>query len=247
MEKDVSFSDLGMPFPLFDAPVKFAERFVRNGSCSICERASLPVFELGIGSDVVYPCTNCGSDTIFDKSGEGEVKCASCGSWQIAPVDLEESVQCCYDCLRSGKAAITQDTEFGMVRLEDAQRGWTHGTPHLEATSYQLRTGQDGWVQVKIDTDRLLDLVRTPSYSTWQGVRWLFCCGGPMTYLGEWNQQDFCKHAVDGDGAKLYEQMSGDFRADSWTFDDLESRFPGKIYAFRCTACEGKRLNADME
>jgi uncharacterized protein CbrC (UPF0167 family) len=46
----------------------------------------------------------------------------------------------------------------------------------------------------------MLELLRTPSYPSIQGERWLFCCKGPMTYVGQWSRQKFTEMAPDGDG-----------------------------------------------
>ncbi|WP_181448805.1 CbrC family protein [Nonomuraea aridisoli] len=65
--------------------------------------------------------------------------------------------------------------------------GRTHGVPDFgHAPGFELEPpGEDDWVAVRIPSAVLLELVRTPTYSTWQGEQWLFCCGDAMTYLGE--------------------------------------------------------------
>jgi uncharacterized protein CbrC (UPF0167 family) len=126
-------------------------------------------------------------------------------------------------------------------------RGLTHGVPGLEVNGYDTATNEDDWKQVRIPSDRLLELVRTPGYITWQGERWLMCCGGPMTYLGEWGQVDFSQHAIDGDGPALFRQLTLGSEWRGWSWDDLTGSFRGVIYAFHCKSCDNKRLSWDCD
>jgi hypothetical protein len=59
-----------------------------------------------------------------------------------------------------------------------------------------MEPNEDGWVSVVIPSAILLELVRTPTYVTWQGEQWLFCCASAMVYLGEWTRADLARQAV---------------------------------------------------
>ena len=100
----------------------------------------------------------------------------------------------CYACFRSGKVDNTVDTALGMVRLEDARNGLTHGIPMNDPSrfgDYELvphpvdpNFPDETWYSFRIDSKHLLELVRTPTYHTWQGEYWQFCCKQPCVFLG---------------------------------------------------------------
>jgi uncharacterized protein CbrC (UPF0167 family) len=248
MEDSKTFADLGIPFPLFEAPAKLASDYDGVGHCDLCLKDGQHIFRLGIGHDVISPCPACSNDVIFDADDAQGVECA-CGTTAPFPLKKQSDLHTCYQCLRAGRAAMTQDTQFGMVRYEDALRGITHGVPGLEVTGYDTTSSDDDeeWVKVIVPSSQLLELVRTPSYSSWQGERWQFCCAGPMTYIGEWHQADFSRHASDGDGKALFERLDrdGTFYGVSW--DELEHDFHGVIYAFLCKACGSHRVHWDCD
>lgn len=247
MNGDETFSELGIPFSLFAAPARLASDYCGSGHCDLCNCEQEHVFSLGIGANVIWPCQACAQPVAFDANDAQATDCASCRAVQPFPLDANGDIQACYQCLRSGRAAFTQDTEFGMVRYEDAVRGLTHGVPGLNAPGYETIGNEDDWAKVSLASERLLELIRTPVYTTWQGERWLICCGGPMTYLGEWHQADFSRHADNGDGQALFQRLSAGADFAGWKWDDLAGSFPGTIYAFHCKPCGNRRLNWDCD
>ena len=100
----------------------------------------------------------------------------------------------CYGCFRAGRADHTIDTELGMVRTADAERGMTHGLAlddPRELDGYELvehpsdpAFPRERWYSVKLPVEELRELVRTPRYHTANGERWLFHCGRPCVFLG---------------------------------------------------------------
>ena len=73
-----SFTDLGAPFPLFEAPVDDAVEFVGSGTCALCGQGSAACFELGIGCAVMQECSACGTVNGLDASDAKSVDCRAC-------------------------------------------------------------------------------------------------------------------------------------------------------------------------
>jgi uncharacterized protein CbrC (UPF0167 family) len=219
--------------------------------------------------DLIVPCPSCGQPTVAEASGKAQ-RCVSCGQ----PVSLDDPVTArhgCWRCLRDGRWASTMGTEAGMVRWEDAVRGRTHGMPFFDepawiATADGLQrddqdgpqvllagfatvpTEDDGWREVVIPSELLLELIRTPSYSTWQGEAWLFHCGRPMRYIGRWARAQFDDAAEDGDGRMLARQIA-DLPSIQWDHglpEDPSTRSNVRVYLFECTACDSRRGHWDM-
>jgi hypothetical protein len=117
---------------------------------------------VGIGGYVVVSCPHCSSETGVHVA-DGNAPCFSCAE----PVTLDRRTRgamiACYGCLRAGKAALTKNTVFGMIRWEEALQGRTYGVPGPEDA--------DNWVKKELPREAMLELLRTPSYSTWQAIR----------------------------------------------------------------------------
>jgi hypothetical protein len=200
MLSELTFTDLGIPFALFDAPVSEAAEYKGRGRCSLCSKEALHCFEAGIGDAVIVPCPRCAAEVALDADARSGGTCAVCGAGVGFPDLGDSAVLACYRCLRSGCLALTKDTELGMIRHEEALRGVTHGVPGLNRADFDLVPLDDGWVGAKLPKPTMLELLRTPSYPSIQGERWLFCCKCPMTYVGQWSRQKFTEMAPDGDG-----------------------------------------------
>jgi uncharacterized protein CbrC (UPF0167 family) len=233
-----TFAELGMPFRLFEADVGEATRYLAEGACSICGAVG-PAFELGIGADLIVPCSRCWTENALDAHERVGKACRSCGVTVPFPA-VGKTIACCYACLRAGRAALTQDTELGMVRWEDAEVGLTHAMP-TEATyhpDWETAIGQDGWPCAKVDRDALLELVRTPAYVSWQGERWRFCCGRIMVFIGGWPAADFAREAEGGDGMRLFLELMDDAEPEVWPRVEAGTV---STYLFRCTTCGARR------
>jgi uncharacterized protein CbrC (UPF0167 family) len=239
------------PFPLYAAPLVDAAEYRRSGQCSLCGQASADRFALGVGAYVVHDCTTCRRPFAVRADGHGTAPqaCSHClTSANLTPLPVDPAV--CVACLRGGRAALTKDTEYGMVRWDDAILGRTHGVPGLRRVGpgfAMLEPGEDGWTKVAVDTAVLLELVRTPSYSTWQGAEWRFCCANAMRYVGEWTQQDVSQHAP-ADPAAAFTQIFEGLEPSMWQFMARDRHDDAGIdfHVFQCQRCGAFRGHCDM-
>src|SRR5262245_13338318 len=243
MLSDLSFTDLGIPFALFEAPVSEAAEYKGRGRCSLCSKEALHCFKAGIGDDVIVPCQRCAAEVVLDADARSGGTCAACGAGVGFPNLGDRAVLACYGCLRSGRLALTKDTELGMIRHEEALRGVTLGVPGLNRAGFDLVPLDDGWVGVKLPKLTMLELLRTPGYPTIQGEQWLFCCKGPMVYVGQWSRQKFSEMAPDGNGRTFFDLVVRDVIAGLWEdkLHDLTA-----IYVFRCPRCHAHSAHWDM-
>jgi uncharacterized protein CbrC (UPF0167 family) len=159
----------------------------------------------------------------------------------------------CYNCFRADKVDTVIDTEFGMVTLECAQAGHTHGIPLSNPSTlagYQLtqhpidpRFPDDLWYHVHIDSECLFELLCTPKYLSWQGDRWFFCCHRPMIFRGSL-PADILPHNT----VKLSSAIAAFLAAPDWTRtvgDDRRSYV--YYYAFTCAVCGALRYYDDCD
>ena len=156
----------------------------------------------------------------------------------------------CYECFRSGLSDHLLDTELGMVRKEDAEKGLTHGLPlssprelpgweqrDLVPHPVDPRFPDDMWYSVKVESGWLKELIRTPGYHSWQGERWLFCCRQPCAFLGDLDLAGL----VTDDVADLLEVPAAEVR---WWIEAIRN---GSVasYSFRCLKCGRGRAYTD--
>lgn len=206
---------MAQPFALFAAPLSEAYGYTGAGPCVVC------------GSEVAERLRLGGSGQLVSREESGGPDGAVC-----------------VPCLRAGHVAFVRDTEFGMVRFEDAVAGRTHGMPGLRsADGFPLtEPDDDGWVAVEIPPMVLLELVRTPGYRTSQGERWLFCCGSAMVYVGQWTQDDVIQHVPGDPSGAFLAIFEG---AEMWMWPDLDD-LSISFHAFRCRSCDRVRGHTDM-
>lgn len=248
-----TFAELGIPFPLFEAPVTEAGEYVGRSNCTLCGARGRHCFRLDIGCSVVVPCPACGVENGLDASDREDIRCRSCEAKVPFPdYPKDEDIHICYQCLRAGKGAITKDTELGMVSWEQAVEGITHGMQGLESGDFELVPVQpeSGWYGARVPSEHLFELVRTPTYTTWQGESWLFCCKQPMTYLGEWQHVVKSPHSP-ADPRGLFDREidvcdDPDFK--EWLWERISAGSETEcVYVFRCRSCNKLRVNWDME
>lgn len=236
----MTFDDLGIPFPLFKAPTDEATEYSGIATCSICH-ADAHCFELSIGCALIIQCPNCGIPNGLDADDRKNIECRECQSKVPFPESAPEEILTCYRCLRAGKAAITSDTELGMVSWEEAFEGVTHGDPRLSHPDFEMIQHGE-WIGARIPKEILNELIRTPTYSTWQGEYWQFCCKLPMVYLGRWTSKDFVQHSPD-DNAKIF--------FESVILDPVDGLWEGEVgcdfYTFQCSRCRSYRSHWDMD
>jgi uncharacterized protein CbrC (UPF0167 family) len=237
-----TFKALGIDFPLFDAPAEDASDYVGVATCSFCS-AQTHSFSLGIGCYVQVRCTTCGVENWLDADDRANGLCRSCARPVEFPFLGDGEVLVCYGCLRSGRAAMTKDTEFGMVSWEQALSGVTHGVPGLKTDKFPVVDNGNGWYGAVIPSQHLLELLRTPTPSTIQGETWLFCCQQPMTFIGRWSRANFSHFAPDGDGRAYLERLLGKHVPGLWE-DDLHD--VTGIYVYRCPSCRREVASWDI-
>lgn len=238
-----TFAELAAAFPLFEAPVVDASNFIGADHCSLCDSGAAACFELDVGCTVMQECATCRIVNGLEVSDAASVNCRACEDLVVFP-ELPDEIVVCHTCLRDGRAAITKDTELGMVSWEQAFEGVTHGVPGLTHPDFELVPRGDDWVGARVPQASLFELLRTPTYETIQGERWLFCCGAPMVFLGSWSQDRFTREAPDGDGRAYFEAIVEDCDPRLWEAelgDDIG------IYVFRCAGCARRRGNWDVD
>lgn len=186
-------------------------------------------------------------DAILEEPGV----CSRCAA--TAPLLLAKK---CYDCFRA--SGHTMNTEYGMVRPEDARAGVTHGVPldpkrlpdlPLVAHPIDPAFPDEHWYSVKCDPQDLEELTRTPKYHTWQGEQWLFCCGRPAVFAGTLNSRSLAKFAprigtspqdiLDGLVSQLGIRLP-------ISLQDLDGGSVG-VYVFRCRECQGLLSHVDCD
>src|SRR5262249_30484805 len=105
------------------------------------------------------------------------------------------------------------------------------------------------WYGVRVPQEHLFELLRTPSFITWQDETWLFCCQRPMTYLGEW--ASVLKSPVRGAEPRAVFDSVFDPDDDSkgWVWDRLWGRrFDALcVYGFPCKTCNRFKSTWDMD
>jgi uncharacterized protein CbrC (UPF0167 family) len=171
----------------------------------------------------------------LDADDRENVPCRLCETIVPFPDLAADEIKVCYACLHSGKAAITKDTELGMISWEQAFEGVTHGIPGLDRADFETVLKDDDWVGARLPKEVMFDLLRMPTYSSIQGERWQFCCKQPMVFVGEWGRVEFARRAPDGDGRHYFEQVVQDSVPGLW--EDQLHDITG-VYVFRCTSCE---------
>ena len=246
---------LGIPFPLYKAPLETMNCYVGQGICSLEGIIRPHRFELAMGGDVIVSCPKCAEEIALDAHDGRAGDCLSCGTTvPFPPVhEGEQELAVCYQCLRAGHAAFTQDTEFGMVRWEDAKRGLTHGSPGLNPDAINSNgfdfgpphEGNPSWRGVRVPSEMLLELVRTPPYSAIQGEKWMFHCGQVMPYLGQWLPDDFERIRPHDPLSLFAEMLEPDEDAEQlWTILDPDI---AQCHVHGCQSCGKFRAFVDLE
>jgi uncharacterized protein CbrC (UPF0167 family) len=228
-----TFAQLGIPFPLFEAPIGDASEYVGHETCTLCGGPGRHCFRLDIGGAVMLRCGTCGTETGLDANDRADARCRQCDSALKFP-EVAGEVLTCYQCLRAGKAAITKDTELGMVSWEQAVEGVTHGVPGLDRDDFEMVPKEDDWVGARLPREMMYELLRTPTYISIQGDQWQFCCKSPMIFVGVWSRDEFSRRAPDGDGRRYFEQIVQDVVPGLWE-DELHDETG--VYVFRCQHC----------
>lgn len=234
-----TFAELQIPFAWYEGPVDTCDMYRGPGTCALCSRLG-HLFVFGIGGYVELACGTCGVKT--DWHVADAVPSCSCGAVLEAPLRVGRAVVACHACFRAGHAKRTHDTELGMVTPELARDGLTHGVPGPALPGWESSSSPNdpSWRRYHVRRELLEELVRTPTFTTWQGCYWSFHCQQPMIFVGEWRAEQWIAFAGCEDAARalLPEVVPRDlFFDDLW--DDLSSEESGigGLYTFRCPKC----------
>lgn len=237
-----TFASLGIPFPLFEGRAEESSEYAGITSCSLCGRADQHCFQLGIGSAIIVDCPECETQNGLDADDREHGSCRKCEADIAFPEILDEEINICYSCLRSGRAAITKDSPFGMISWEQAFDGITHGMPGEMSSDFEKVPRASGWTGVRVPSEMMFELLRTPGYATWQDMSWQFCCKQPMIFVGTWDREQFSQKAADGNGKAFFEQIVQYPVPGLWE-DNLHD--VTGVYVFRCGNCS--RLSAHWD
>jgi uncharacterized protein CbrC (UPF0167 family) len=244
-----TFEGLGIPFPLHEDHVEGTE-FLGMATCTICRRPSRPCFDVDA---IISACGACGTDNVLEPGSPEHSECRSCGGpIPRTPVGRSGKDRACYDCLRGGRAAIVKDTEYGLITWEGALDGLTAGIPaYLVGDGLDVVPVEDddeeAFVRVRLPREQMLELLRTPSYSTWQGERWLFCCRRPMIFVGNWSEEKYSEIAPDGDTERLFREIIGDAGPEGSDLWGSAAAGTISVYVFRCPECGRYRGHWDSD
>lgn len=250
------FTRNGTPFPLFRAPLQTVHGTNKSGRCALCERDFLHLFDIGLNDYLVQPCRECrspvGHRIGWSEEVPGIAKCPRCKTHNRWPARLPRSFSVCYECLHAGKVAVSHEFEGGHVEygLTIQKLARVHSGRDARAHGFQtkiLKRYGDGSRSygAYFPVAALMELHRTPRYMAMQREYWPFHCGHFMTFLGNWDQDDF-NRAFDGEGFALFRRWaSWPEMAEDW-WDWLEGGV-GVSYVHHCEGCKSYRIFVDSD
>jgi len=151
----------------------------------------------------------------------------------------------CADCLSKGRSIYNHVTEIGYLDKD--------GLRDFDANP--ISPGK-----INIPEASIVELLKTPRIPIHQEEKWLIHCNDFMVYMGQWEFIDFYKKASDGNGRKLFQEMTGKEYMHIW--DDVAATIEAHgfvltnypvfektdigYYAFRCPHCGKLRGNLDI-
>src|SRR5262245_6621316 len=96
-----TFAALGIPFPLFEAPVTSAAEYLGVARCGLCGASEVPCFTAGIGDSIAIPCFRCAAEVFLRADERRPGQCPRCNRQVPFPRGLSAgAVPVCYGCLR---------------------------------------------------------------------------------------------------------------------------------------------------
>ncbi|MGD2131543.1 MAG: hypothetical protein PVI23_02055 [Maricaulaceae bacterium] len=218
-----TFSDLGIPFPLYQAPIDTCPSYAGAQRCCVLGERRDHCFRLGSGDYLTMECAACGG-ALYLHPTESPLRvrtCRHCGAPTPDPAAAHDDAFISYEALRAGYAVFTKDTDYGMVSWQELEEGWSHGVPRPAPEGLRSRQSAGGWTQTQLPTDALFELTSTPDFLTCQGAVWLFSGARPMIYVGEWRKADFVAHAPNGRDAKeFFLNVVRDADDETWSYAD---------------------------
>ena len=135
----------------------------------------------------------------------------------------------CIECLKTIEIVTIHNTAFGFV---------TNNLPKdLEHESAKKHVSKEAFEE----------MLRTPTFLSLQGEQWLGHCDDFMDYIGTWEAPDFTNESEDGNGKKLFKEMSNKDEHHLWEEFDLaenESKHTWEnclYHTFECRTCKVKK------
>ena len=267
----LTFQELGIPFPLFEAPIECSGSFFECDDCSFCGSESVPCFEIEPEEKIVE-CFKCEGQSTREWGPTQKAACAQCKSDFVNELE-EEDLRICYPCLREGRAALEKTTELGVVSLREALTGEVDlslaftsamacgfdpeslpklclpnllngpGTYFSQRLDFLKKHSSRRPGRLEMAKEDLYELLRTPSFITWQQDFWFFCCQRPMIFIGEWSIADFAKYDGRLNGWRAFKELLGATESDLPVWKSLagDSDTIGGPYLFRCQICREHR------
>ncbi len=180
------------------------------------------------------------SDVILDKS-----VCSICGKTDFC-FDLSYAITAkfdekekegkigCRNCLSEGRFEFWHDTEWGLLDEDGLKKVYLHNQQNPPAVGVEILT----------------ELRRTPRIATCQNEIWLTHCADFMIYKGTWEPSDFYANSKEGDGKKLFLEMTDTEGNHLWSesLPEGETKLEewyATYYVFECRHCGKLRGNWD--
>lgn len=151
----------------------------------------------------------------------------------------------CTECLKQDRFGFDHVTEAGYID-EDGLTAYDveeeQGRVFIVANDGQTMT--TGGLSVSpphehVSDEAVLELRRTPCFSTWQDLDWPVHHEDFMAYVGIWEPKDFAQSEGSGEGRNLYLEMVDSAWYDLWP-EGKEPMFTENIVVFECLHCSAK-------
>src|SRR5689334_13847974 len=84
-----TFADLGIPFPLFEAPLTDTSEYLGLAQCCFCTREAVHCFAVNTTDKIVVSCRHCSEQMGLDARQGNKENCRSCGQEILFPDGLE--------------------------------------------------------------------------------------------------------------------------------------------------------------
>lgn len=163
----------------------------------------------------------------------GKQICESCNSerkfFTINPNLHPKPEWICIECLKFIKIVTTHDTVFGYV---------TNDLP---------KEMEDESAIKNVSKESFEEMQRTPSFLTLQSEHWMGHCNDFMDYIGTWEAPGFTKMSKDGNGKRLFKEMTHKDLLHLWDefeLDKNESKYTWidvLYHSFECRKCKVKQ------
>ena len=179
--------------------------------------------------------------------------CSFCGTQDSPQLELDASYtiitehsepieSACINCLIEKKYAFEHQVEGGFLTKEGILLE-SEKFPYLKDSSdYSENLLPKETRLVAIETSNVQDLMSTPPFSAYQGAVWLTHCNDFMTFIGNWEHNDFVAKSPDGNAQNYFDEILDNYNGDDFyekQFSPTKSEYAQSIfYAFECSTCK---------